>query len=297
VFDPDQPPSYELWSVASEDYSTGTAGSTVFDFDADGSAEVVYADECHLRIHDGSNGELLWSTENTSRTLFEAPVVADVDRDGNAELVVVSSSIPDAIDCSARSLPFAGGPTIGVRVFGDALDNWVPTRAVWNQHTYHIDNIADDGHTLPRAEAASWLSHNSYRLNALGDPQLATLAPDLIVPELRAVPQGCDGVALEARLENRGALGVGPGVNVAFYAGDASDRGPLLGVAVSAERLLAGDSEWVTLMLKSPPWQDATKLRFHAVADDDGRGHGTQNECAEGNNASLPADADCRGPM
>ena len=29
----------------------------------------------------------------------------------------------------------------GIEVFKDSLDNWVSTRPVWNQHTYHITNV------------------------------------------------------------------------------------------------------------------------------------------------------------
>ena len=52
----------------------------------------------------------------------------------------------------------------GVAVYRDVLDNWVRTRRVWNQHTYHIGNVNDDG-SVPRSEAPSWLGHNTYRLN------------------------------------------------------------------------------------------------------------------------------------
>jgi len=114
----------------------------VFDFDADGAAEVLYNDECHLRILSGVDGSVLWYASSTSLTAVELPVVADVDADGNAEVVSVSNST--GTSCSARSLPFTGA-TQGVRVFRDRLDNWVPTRSIWNQHTYHLDNVRDDG--------------------------------------------------------------------------------------------------------------------------------------------------------
>ena len=45
-----------LWQQASQDQSSNVTGSSVFDFDANGTAEVVYADECFVRVYDGATG-------------------------------------------------------------------------------------------------------------------------------------------------------------------------------------------------------------------------------------------------
>jgi hypothetical protein len=42
-----------LWSMATQDISSSYTGSSVFDFEGDGKAEVVYADECFSRVYDG----------------------------------------------------------------------------------------------------------------------------------------------------------------------------------------------------------------------------------------------------
>jgi len=81
-----------LWSAAVRDFSSGINGSSVFDFEGDGSSEVVYADECFLRVFSGETGTVEWSAPRSSGTWIEAPVVADVDGDYNAEIVVGSNS-------------------------------------------------------------------------------------------------------------------------------------------------------------------------------------------------------------
>ncbi len=296
LFDPDIPASpHVLWSVASEDSSTGSVGSTVFDFDFDGSAEVLYGDECHLRILSGMDGSVLWYASNTSLTAVEYPVVADVDGDGHAEVVVVSNG--GAGTCGSRSLPF-DGPTQGVRVFQDVLANWVPTRSIWNQHAYHVDNIRDDG-TVPAREARSWEGHNTYRLNTLLDPDEVTLAPDLVVTSLSADVRACPArVTLRARVENRGARGVPAGIPVAFFAGAAPDRSALLGVALTSRILLSGAGEWVELEVSEPPLDADNLLELHAIVDDDGTGDavsGGQSECDEANNAAASITVDCTG--
>src|SRR5207245_3155482 len=80
-----------MWTGASTDRSAGSTGSSVFDFDGDLRAEVVYADETRLRIFDGATGTVEYETCNTSFTAFEYPVIADVDADDHAEIVVASN--------------------------------------------------------------------------------------------------------------------------------------------------------------------------------------------------------------
>ncbi len=77
-----------LWSQTSQDASSNRTGSSVFDFEGDGRAEVVYGDECFLRVYDGPSGDVVFSQFRSSCTWYENPVVADVDGDFNAEIVI-----------------------------------------------------------------------------------------------------------------------------------------------------------------------------------------------------------------
>ena len=80
------------WSRTSQDLSSRRTGSSIFDFDGDGQAEAVYADECFSRIYDGNNGDVLYSSFRTSCTWLENPVIADPDRDENTEIIIGSNS-------------------------------------------------------------------------------------------------------------------------------------------------------------------------------------------------------------
>lgn len=80
------------WSQRSQDASSRQTAASIFDFDGDGKAEAVYADECFLRVYDGTSGEVLFSSYRTSATWLENPVVADVDKDDNTEIVVNSAN-------------------------------------------------------------------------------------------------------------------------------------------------------------------------------------------------------------
>ncbi|MEM6997179.1 MAG: VCBS repeat-containing protein [Myxococcota bacterium] len=148
VYEPD---GSLLWSVPVADLS-GIAAGTAFDFLGDGVPEAMYADESQLFVFDSGSGDVLLQSPRSSATLTEYPVVADVDNDGSAEIVVTSN-------------PFAGGGSPTVQVIRDAEDRWIQARRIWNQHTYHVTNVREDG-TIPTHETPHWSLLNTYRTNA-----------------------------------------------------------------------------------------------------------------------------------
>ncbi|QTA84935.1 DUF4114 domain-containing protein [Desulfonema magnum] len=96
------------------DKTSGSTGSSVFDFEGDGVAEIVYADELYLRIYRiADDSEVLTTVKEIcvgSGTGHELPVIADVDNDNNAEIVVAANN------------DYLGGPNHGIFVFGDKND-------------------------------------------------------------------------------------------------------------------------------------------------------------------------------
>jgi outer membrane protein assembly factor BamB len=139
---------------------TGVAGGTAFDFLGDGVAEAMYADETQLFVFDGQTGQTELQWPRFSRTNTEYPVVADVDNDGSAEIVVVSNE-------GLAEQPPGSYPT--VIVVRDAADRWIQPRRIWNQHTYHVTNVREDG-TIPQFEEPNWETFNTYRTQAQINP-------------------------------------------------------------------------------------------------------------------------------
>lgn len=84
--------TFIAWSQSSQDSSSNRTGSSIFDFEGDGQAEAVYADECFTRIYEGTSGEVLYSAFRTSCTWYENVVIADPDRDENTEILVGSNN-------------------------------------------------------------------------------------------------------------------------------------------------------------------------------------------------------------
>jgi len=130
----------EFWRLSTNDGS-GATGITLFDFDQDGISEMVYRDETHLRIIDGSVNPPVDKTlpiPNQSGTSFEYPIVADVDGDGQAEIVIVGGH-PDIAGTGIYNGP--------LWVYKSAQPDkypWAPARSVWNQYTYNPVYVNDD---------------------------------------------------------------------------------------------------------------------------------------------------------
>jgi hypothetical protein len=141
-----------LWQANVLD-SSGIAAGTAFDFDGDSIAEAMYADETSLFVYDGL-GQTLLQVPRSSGTLVEYPVVADVDNDGSAEIIVVSNT-------SFNNMQTAPG----IQVVRDVEERWIQARRIWNQHTYHVTNVREDG-TIPQFEQPHWEKLNTFRTNA-----------------------------------------------------------------------------------------------------------------------------------
>jgi hypothetical protein len=294
VYDPDGAMPV-LWSSTTEDMSSNVTGSSVFDFEGDGAAEVVYGDECFMRVYSGRDGSVLLQIPSSSATIHEYPVVADVDADGRSEIVIVANNATASLRTQcASSSPGWSGARAGVFVYGDPRNQWVRTRRIWHQHAYHVTNVTATG-TIPAAETPNWTvaGLNNYRQNVQGEGVFN--APDLRVLALEVSLRDCPTSAtLRARITNEGSLGAAAGVNVAFYRGGTADPSALLGVVPTSIPLLPGGSTVVELTVAlegDPPYA------FLAVVDDDGTGAsagaGAVTECDEDDNASGIADVSC----
>jgi hypothetical protein len=137
-----------IWSSPVKDVS-GLATSSAFDFLGDGVADAIYADETSIFVFDGAEGGLLMTAPRSSATLIEYPVVADVDNDGSAEIIYVSNYS-------------AGGSGPAVSVLRDAEDRWIRARRIWNQYSYHVTNVREDG-TIPKLMKPSHQLLNTFR--------------------------------------------------------------------------------------------------------------------------------------
>ncbi|HET9957841.1 MAG TPA: VCBS repeat-containing protein, partial [Polyangiaceae bacterium] len=300
---------HNSWRRDTEDDSSKSTSSSVFDFNGDGAAEVVYNDECYFRVYDGATGGEYLAIPSLSRTIVENPVVADVDNDGNAEIVFVQNN--DLIQCNETpldSFPNGNNDTDpqslpnGIEVWGDPSDVWVAARRIWNQQSYHVTNVLEGG-GIPLHEPESWKPlhdrlYNTYR----SQPRVYGVAPDLALVALQVSSPDTecgklsDNMQVTVLVKNEGDLRVGPGVVLDFYGtwgGKETTLRDDLGepVQVTLDKSLEPSaSTLVTIQYSvgnNPAPNDKAlpdRLRVAIDGGNGAKGDGAERECHEDNN-------------
>lgn len=298
-----------VWSQTNHDMSSSVTGSSVFDFEGDGKAEVVYNDECYLWVYDGATGDVLYTDFTQSFTATESSIVADVDGDGHAELVKVANGAdPETWTCAHHDAPgvIVGdhteafpvwepspqGAYRGITVIGDAENAWVGTRTLWNQHVYDVTNICDPRDSacepgsyygqIPMNQQPNWEQPwlNNFRQNV--QDQGVFDAPDVTV-SLRV---SCSHpVPLEVSVRNLGLSGLPAGVEVGLYK---SSPNTLLGTVTTTTPLLPGQTEVLTFNASNATTTDTffARVLIDAV-------NPTFHECRDDNNESEHVTPSC----
>ncbi|MBX3271574.1 MAG: hypothetical protein KF729_15010 [Sandaracinaceae bacterium] len=262
-----------LWSTPAGDDSSSGTGSIVFDFNGDGRAEVVYNDQFYFRIYSGTNGRVLFEQRNSSRTRTENPIVADVDNDGEAEVIFSANAEAFFIR------DFWTEP--GVEIWGEPRGTWVGARRIWNQHAYHITGVNEDG-SIPPPDPRWWETQNSFRENLREGGDVLSV-PDLWGGRGRYECLGEGRVRFEIDVANYGLERVGAGVVVGFYR-DVPARRDRIGQTETTRTLEPrGDSE--TVYFETVLTGEV--VDYWAVLDDDTEAGGFVFECREGNNEVL----------
>jgi hypothetical protein len=287
-----------LWTVGNA--HGATSGASVFDFDGDGSSEVVYADQCFMRIFRGTTGEVLFSVPRSSTTRWEYPVIADVDGDGHTEIVTPSNDSDATLGCPLTDplnekyvSPFIA--THGVTVWADkAPKRWAGSRPIWNQHTYSVTNVNDDGTIPPMQTVASqWVTPakdpNTFRQNVQGATGVSLQLADLTttVDPVYACQTAQPIAQVSVKLCNRGlrTLAAGGGSVSLMEVGNPSN---VLGTKPNAKEVLAGGCETIGFdvpVRNSNPGFDIMVMGDRASA---------VSECNESNNMSTLTNVFCQ---
>jgi hypothetical protein len=247
-----------LWSRYTQDHSSSSTGSSVYDFDGDGYAEVVYADEEDLWIYAGTDGTVrMQDSTHTSGTINEYPTIVDVDGDGEVEIVVVDS--------------------YGLFVIGDYDNSWVAGRQVWNQASYNIVNVNDDL-SIPASPQPNWPGHNNFRSGDI-TRAFASAAPDPVPLLVDLCSLECEAGILQLTVQvgNAGLGAVEGPLVVSVYAGAEAIGDPLV-TSTTIASIPSGEAG-AALVLRLEV--DGLELEALTVVVDDS---GAIPECHEDNN-------------
>lgn len=197
---------------------SGRSTAAAFDFNADGAYEIAYGDEQYIRIYSGVDGSTIWEEKRPAGTSFDMPTIADVDRDNKVELFTGLSA--------GTGIPESSSRPPGLYAFGSSGSAWGWARAIWNQISYHVNNIDDNG-VVPIEEKPSWLDHNTYRA-AIVDAYRSSVSDITLSKITVSKIEGSNDYEILVRAGNGGRMGIAGGVTVAVFDGDPANNGKLI---------------------------------------------------------------------
>ncbi len=272
----------QMWLKSTSDLS-GATTMTAFDFNQDGSVEIVYRDQSDMRIIDGVTGNNKSSFACVAPTASEYPAIVDLDRDGQADIVASSSTYDLNHDKHAKLIVFHS-PANAV---------WAPARYVWNQHAYNSVNVNNDltipannfnpATTFTSPDGVVRRPFNNFlqqatTLDQYGRPfaQLANLS----ITGEPSVEFGSDAISVEMEVCNTGELALEPPMYVSVY----TASGELVQTEALAQGLLPGECTTITLSISHEvlkTFENPYPLRI--AVNDNGEGTaqfgGLQSEC------------------
>ncbi|MDR1595219.1 MAG: right-handed parallel beta-helix repeat-containing protein, partial [Prevotellaceae bacterium] len=231
------------WLMKHSDRSHQT-GIVMFDFDADGTNELVYRDELSLRVISPANRadgydfvSLATADPNVIRfketgiysyTGWECPVVADVNSDGSADIITFA----------LESTSNRGNSSGYLYVYESAEGSWAPARPVWNQGIYYPLQI-NDNLTVPRRPVSTltkyysklpkqpvgetiqpfngnWIQQPTVRTNNYV-PVMMTPDPSISMEGIKIISSSKKETKIRITVENRGKASANTKTPAAFY--------------------------------------------------------------------------------
>ena len=257
-----------MWQSAGQDYSSGMVGCSAFDFNADGANEIVQNDETTFRIFNGADGAVLYNVNIGSATLYEIPVIVDVDNDSQAEIVVAANNYVPAFNFGHA----------GIVVFGDTGKTWPNAGKIWNQGDFNPVRVGRKGE-IPAHEGSYWLRANHSRQGVITEPVADS---DLVVIKVTVDSDSYPAaVTVTAEISNSGPNELERSVFVAFYDGDPSAGGTYLGRASIYPSMGLCDVREADFTWLAP---GSGAHAIYAVADSDGGGRSRICELDRENN-------------
>jgi hypothetical protein len=188
------------WAIPRLDCDGGLRGSTAFDFDRDGSAEVLAGNDSLMALFDTAGNELeSWC--NTAEPGHAHPLVVDLDGDGFVE-VVTPESARGATTCS-------GQMNAGVSL-RQPVERVVRSRATHNELSYRVANVLDDGRLALTPDAH------------LAAPLMRANPADGNAPDVLVEWQSCSPT-LRVRIKNQGRVSLGAGQAVVTFIAEVDD--------------------------------------------------------------------------
>jgi hypothetical protein len=225
------------WGMEHNDASANT-GITLFDFDNDNAADLCYRDEVSLRVISPARGHndyvvlsedttttntsvmFKYTTRQGTGTGTEYPVIADVNMDGSADIVITNSNSTSA----SRGW---------IDVFEYQGHKWTPCPPVWNQGMYDPTQIREDLkiNARPISMLTSRVENNEiiYPYNGSWIQQPIVIEgddyrpivrkPDAVLKDMKVTVNSPTSTTVELVIYNGGTATIAASAPIYFYDG------------------------------------------------------------------------------
>jgi hypothetical protein len=240
------------WAMEQNDESTCT-GISMFDFDNDNIKELCYRDENSVRVISPARLSYIYNTEPVSSTGavrfkytgigsytgFEAPVIADVNMDGSADIVTLVHDKPNGSHSKGFIHVFEHAP---------GTDMWAPCPPVWNQGIYFPLQINEDLTVPAKTQSmltpyedvngntiypynGQWIQQPIVKLGEKYVPQVRK--PDAILLNMEISVTSTSSASVKLTIRNGGSASINAQTPITFYDGGSTG----LGIGQGATRI------------------------------------------------------------
>jgi hypothetical protein len=239
----------QRWDISTGvPWETASGGCSMADLDADGDFEVLAQSGAGFFIFDGQTGdELLFDPAYATTSRDSAPIVADVDGDGSAEIALLTGV--DEKDMQT------------IVVLGPAKGRWARTRPVWNQFAYDVTSVRDDGTIIGTPVPPSQAYGGVFRAQPAHDGAFADLSTDL------AIDASKDPVVFQFTVHNLGSVDAPAGTSLALRSFDGA-AWSVLTVTTLKEALPAGSAVTGSVSLAAADVGSRIVLEAQGTASD-----------------------------
>ncbi|MBQ9816808.1 MAG: VCBS repeat-containing protein [Proteobacteria bacterium] len=284
---------------------------TIADVDGDGSTEIVISSDkssaCNLKLDSSHRGVKCEDNEDC----YSGSCIGGLCRcqdDSQCNWQTIDGAVFKQYSCMEALAgdessgkvcrAVVGEKRPGIMILRDRLDRWVSSRTIWNQHSYNITNVDDDGR-IPKT--SDWKLNfqteglNNYRQQKQGATGTG-VAPD-ITGRFTSAADACrgdaSGISLKAQVCNRGTKAVGSKMPAVFYKGSIAPEN-ILCVSYTEDMVPVKDCRDVSCSITKQQAEELTNVKIILVVNDDGKGGKTTVECNEGNNTDEITMAGCQ---
>ena len=258
----------------------GSITPTAFNFKQDGANSgknrLVLRDQTHLRIIDASSNppveEVAMSL--TSQTANEFPIIADINGDGSAEIIVTG-----------------GGNFSGeLYVYASNGYAWAPARSVWNQTAYNATNI-NENLTVPMSPMSPAIvfsgrdkilgtsddvrPYNGFlmqqtMINGYGVP--VYFLPNIAITDSLINIDG-DSAKITGKITNVGEAMLPSPIYVTFYKNDTTTTTNIIAVDTINRSLAVGNTLSFSFVIKNLSNYSPISKIWISVNDSNGKYH------------------------